>query len=61
MGWEFAALWNDDAGAPWQWVWRRIADDSGHVVEESRAFDNLDRCVSDAKQNGFEDGHAGKS
>lgn len=54
MGWEFAALWNDDA-TPWQWVWRRIADDSGRVLEESRAFDQLDECIEDAKKNGFED------
>jgi hypothetical protein len=60
MGWEFAALWNDDADAPWQWVWRRIADDSGQVVEESRAFANLDGCMADAKQHGFENDGASK-
>ena len=54
MGWEFAALWTDDA-SPWQWVWRRIADDNGRVLEESRAFDQLDQCIDDAKKNGFED------
>ena len=32
MGWEFAALWVDEAEAPWQWVWRRIADDSGAIA-----------------------------
>ena len=53
MGWEFAALWTDDA-TPWQWIWRRVADDSGHVIEESAAFSELDACIEDAKKHGFE-------
>ena len=60
MGWEFAALWSDDADAPWQWVWRRIADDSGRVVEESSAFAALEGCMADAKDHGFEDDGARK-
>jgi hypothetical protein len=55
MGWEFAAVWNDDADAPWQWIWRRIADDSGQVIEESRTFGDLEACMADAKHHGFED------
>ena len=53
MGWEFAALWSDDA-TPWQWVWRRVADDSGRVIEESTPFDALEACLADAKKHGFE-------
>ena len=53
MGWEFAALWSDDT-VPWHWVWRRIADDTGQVVEESIAFHDLDACVDDAKKHGFD-------
>ena len=55
MGWEFAALWVDDADAPWQWVWRRIADDNGAVLAESHAFPQLDSCIADAKQHGFDE------
>ena len=55
MGWEFAALWVDDADVPWQWVWRRIADDSGEVIEESAAFPHIDLCLADARSKGFDD------
>ena len=55
MGWEFAALWVDDADIPWQWIWRRIADDSGAVIAESTAFPHLDSCLADARANGFDD------
>ena len=55
MGWEFAALWVDEAEAPWQWVWRRIADDSGAVISESAPFPHLDLCIADAKENGFDE------
>jgi len=54
MGWEFAALWNDDS-TPWHWVWRRVADDSGQVLEESAPFMQLGDCIADAKKHGFED------
>ena len=55
MGWEFAALWLDDADTPWQWVWRRIADDSGDIIAESSPFPHLDLCIADAKVNGFDE------
>lgn len=55
MGWEFAALWADDPDATWQWVWRRIADDSGALIAESAAFGELDRCIEDARANGFDE------
>ena len=42
MGWEFAALWVDGAETPWQWVWRRIADDSGALIAESPPFPRHD-------------------
>ena len=54
MGWEFAALWVDDLDAPWQWVWRRVADD-GAVIEESSPFQHLDLCLEDARRRGFDD------
>lgn len=54
MAWEFAALWVDDPDAPWQWVWRRIADDNGAVLEESATFVNLDLCLANAREHGFE-------
>ena len=58
MGWEFAALWNDDA-TPWQWVWRRVADDSGQVLQESGAFAELEQCIDDEKKHGFESDTSG--
>ena len=55
MGWEFAALWVDDPDASWQWVWRRVADDSGEVIAESRPFTEMDACVEDARLHGFDE------
>jgi len=55
MGWEFVAMWVDDAEGPWQWVWRRIADDSGDLIAESAGFTHLDRCREDARLHGFDD------
>lgn len=55
MGWEFAAFWIEEADARWQWVWRRIADDSGEVIEQSAAFSHLDGCLEDARKHGFEE------
>lgn len=55
MGWEFAALSVDDPDMPWQWVWRRVADDSGTLLEQSNPFAGLDACVDDAKRYGFDD------
>ena len=54
MGWEFTAQWHD-ADTPWQWVWRRIADDSGAVIAQSQPFSHLDACIADARRNGFDD------
>lgn len=54
MGWEFAALWSDES-TPWQWVWRRVADDNGAVLEESHPFQHLEDCITDAKKHGFDD------
>ena len=59
MGWEFAALWVDDPDTPWQWVWRRVADDSGALLEQSRPFGELAPCIEDAKGHGFEDDGCG--
>lgn len=56
MGWEFAAVWLDEADAPWQWVWRRVADDSGEVIAESARFPDLAPCIEDAKLHGFDEG-----
>jgi len=54
MGWEFAALWLDEAETP-QWVWRRIADDSGELIAESATFAHLDGCMADAREHGFDE------
>ena len=59
MGWEFAALWIEDADSPWHWVWRRVADDSGRLIQESRPFQDLKLCVADAKKHGFDEGECG--
>ena len=59
MGWAFVALWVDDPEAPWQWVWRRIADDSGALIAESTGFSQLDHCVEDARRNGFDEDPCG--
>ena len=54
MDWEFIATWNDDAGRPWRWTWRRLSDDAGKGAP-SRSFASLDACVDDARRHGFED------
>ena len=59
MGWEFVALWVDDPDAPWRWVWRRVADDSGALIAESLPFPKLEPCVEDARQNGFDEQDCG--
>lgn len=59
MGWQFVALWTDDPDLPWQWVWRRVADDSGAVIVESRAFDELALCLEDARTHGFDEDDCG--
>ena len=61
MGWEFAALWVDDPDMPWQWVWRRVADDSGALLEQSQAFAELAPCIADATAHGFDDEGCGVS
>ena len=59
MGWEFAALWVDDPASTWKWVWRRVADDSGIVLEQSAEFLTLDDCIADARQHGLDQSHCG--
>jgi hypothetical protein len=59
MGWEFAALYFEDAEEGWRWVWRRIADDSGKTLQESPTFEQLDECVEDAKRHGFDEDDCG--
>ena len=56
MGWEFAGVWTDDASTTWQWIWRRIADDSGEIVEQSGPFESFEACMADARTRGFEVG-----
>jgi hypothetical protein len=55
MGWEFAAVWIDEPDRAWKWIWRRVADDSGAVLEQSRDFAHLRDCIVDAKLKGFDD------
>ena len=55
MGWEFAASATDEADQGWQWVWRRIADDSGVMLHESAPFAALEDCITDAKKHGFDE------
>lgn len=59
MGWEIAALWVDEPDVQWQWVWRRVADDSGEVIAQSKPFPHLDLCIADAKRNGFDEEDCG--
>ena len=59
MGWEFAALWVDDPDEAWIWVWRRRADDSADVLEQSEAFATLEDCVEDARRAGFDESDCG--
>lgn len=55
MGWEFAALF-DDKDHMFYWIWRRIADDSGHVIDASATrFPELEPCMDDARRHGFRD------
>jgi hypothetical protein len=59
MGWEFAACWVEESEPPWQWMWRRIADDSGAVIAESASFATLERCIVDAKAHEFDEEDCG--
>jgi hypothetical protein len=59
MGWEFAACWVEESDAPWQWMWRRIADDSGAVIAQSGHFATLEQCIEDAKDHGFDEENCG--
>ncbi|HEV7799479.1 MAG TPA: hypothetical protein VGP15_00255 [Burkholderiales bacterium] len=59
MGWEFAAVWVDDPARAWKWMWRRIGDDSGAVLEHSAQFARLEDCIEDACRNGFEQSGCG--
>jgi hypothetical protein len=54
MGWEFAAMWVDDPARSWKWTWRRVADDSGAVLQQSQEFSVLEDCVEDARKHGFD-------
>jgi hypothetical protein len=59
MGWQFAAVWVDDPVRCWKWTWRRVADDSGAVLEQSREFVQLEDCVEDARRSGFDESGCG--
>ena len=54
MGWEFAAMWVDDPARSWKWTWRRVADDSGAVLQQSSEFSALDDCIEHARKHGFD-------
>lgn len=56
MGWEFAARWVEEPEQAWKWAWRRVADDSGAVLEQSALFLNLEDCIDDARRHGFDEG-----
>jgi hypothetical protein len=59
MGWEFAAVWLDDTRPAWHWIWRRIADDTGKLLEQSPPFGALARGVEDARAHGFDEDGCG--
>jgi hypothetical protein len=59
MGWEFAAVWVEDPDETWQWVWRRVADDTGAALEQSAGFSQLEDCIEDARKHGFDEGECG--
>jgi hypothetical protein len=59
MGWQFAARWSDEAEPAWNWLWRRVAADSGAVLEESLLFSSLHECVDDARMNGVDESGCG--
>ena len=54
MGWEIAAVWRDEPDRSWSWIWRRVADDSGQVLEESRSFTEFEACIEDAEAHGLD-------
>lgn len=55
MGWEFVTSFDSD-DRKFYWFWRRTADDSGEVLEESaRRFLDLMECIENARRHGFED------
>ena len=55
MGWEFAAVWVDEPVRSWKRTWRRIADDSGAVLQQSGDFHALEECIDDARRHGFDE------
>jgi hypothetical protein len=52
-------VWVDDPARCWKWTWRRVADDSGAVLEQSKDFVQLEDCLDDARRNGFEESGCG--
>jgi hypothetical protein len=54
MGWEIAAVWRDDPEGSWYWMWRRVEDDSGRIIEESRHFAEFEECIEDAQAHGLD-------
>jgi hypothetical protein len=54
MGWEIAAVWRDDPEGSWCWMWRRVEDDSGRIIEESRHFPEFEECIEDAQAHGLD-------
>jgi len=61
MSWQFAALWVEDPDGAWKWVWRRVADDSGAVLQQSPEFDQMEDCLENARRNGFDESDCGLS
>ena len=59
MGWEFAAIWSADPAGSWKWIWRRVADDDGAVLQQSAEFGMLEHCIEDARRNGYDEEDCG--
>ena len=54
VSWEIAAIFTEEPEPTWRWTWRRVADDSGRVIEESAPFEEFDDCIEDAQVHGLD-------
>jgi hypothetical protein len=55
MGWQFVAVWVDEPEPEWRWIWRRVTDDAGDLVEASPSFATLPECLEHARAHGFDE------
>jgi len=56
VAWEFVSvLAVGEQSTELGWKWRRLADDTRAVLEESEPLPDFAACIDDARKNGFHD------